>query len=341
MTIKVLIVDDSAFFRRRLSEIIDADPRLEVVGTALNGQDAITQTRHFRPDVITMDIEMPVMDGISAVQHIMRDCPTPVLMLSTWTTAGAKATLDALEAGAMDFQAKRFDELTDDKVDARQKLCERIYLLATHAKLKRIPNLPKPPPVILAKSHTNWELVVIGTSTGGPVALQKVLSQLPAQFPYPILLLQHMPGSFTPSFADRLNQQCQITVKQAEHGDLLRAGTALLAPGGKQLQVTGRVGSLSVVITDGSPTDTYRPCIDNTLTSISQICPSTTLAIILTGMGTDGCDGSKQLSAAGGTIWAQDEQTSTIYGMPMAIARAGIASKILSLNDIGSKLAAL
>lgn len=339
MTVKVLIVDDSAFFRRRLTEIINADPRLEVIATAADGQEAVNQVSIHRPDVITMDLEMPVMDGIAAVRQIMRRRPTPVLMLSTWTTEGAKATLDALEAGAMDFLPKRFEDLTDD----RQKLCERIYFLATHARPHAAPLQSRSLPSRQIKTDTSktLDLVVIGTSTGGPVALQKVLTQLPASFPYPLILLQHMPATFTPSFAERLNNQCQIRVKQADNNDTLQAGTAYLAPGGNQLLVKGRPGRLYLQIERGSEAETYRPCIDTTLSSVSKICPATTLTIILTGMGADGCEGTKKMHALGGLVWAQDQQSSTIYGMPMAVAKAGVVDKILGLSDIGPQLAAL
>ncbi|MEX1201207.1 MAG: chemotaxis response regulator protein-glutamate methylesterase [Methylophaga sp.] len=339
MTVKVLIVDDSAFFRRRLTEIINADPRLEVIATAVDGQQAVDMVSLHRPDVITMDLEMPVMDGIAAVRQIMRRRPTPVLMLSTWTTEGAKATLDALEAGAMDFLPKRFEDLTDD----RQKLCERIYFLATNARPQAAPlqSGSLPSRQIKTDPSKTLDLVVIGTSTGGPVALQKVLTQLPASFPYPLVLLQHMPATFTPSFAERLNSQCQIRVKQADNNDTLQAGTAYLAPGGNQLLVKGRPGRLYLQIERGDEAETYRPCIDITLSSVSKICPATTLTIILTGMGADGCEGTKKMHALGGAVWAQDKQSSTIYGMPMAVAKAGVVDKILGLSDIGPQLAAL
>lgn len=339
MTVKVLIVDDSAFFRRRLTDIINSDPRLTVVATATDGQQAVEQASVHRPDVITMDLEMPVMDGIAAVRQIMRRRPTPVLMLSTWTTEGAKATLDALEAGAMDFLPKRFEDLNDD----RQKLCERIYFLATHARPQQVVSQPASRPARDSKTalSKSLDLVVIGTSTGGPVALQKVLSHLPANFPYPLILLQHMPATFTPSFAERLNSQCQIRVKQAENNDTLQAGTAYLAPGGNQLLLKGRPGRLYLQVERGIETETYRPSIDVTLNAVSKICPASTLTIILTGMGSDGCEGSKKIHALGGTVWAQDQQSSTIYGMPMAVAKAGIADKILGLTEIGPQLAAL
>lgn len=344
MTVKVLIVDDSAFFRRRLTEIINADPRLEVIASAADGMEAVELVSRYRPDVITMDLEMPLLDGIGAVKKIMRRRPTPVLMLSTWTTDGAKATLEALDAGAMDFLPKRFEDLAQDKASARQKLCDRINFLATHSKPEKHNTAIKTsesPVTITPLEKKKIELVVIGTSTGGPVALQSVLSQLPAEFPFPIILLQHMPATFTPSFAERLNSQCQIKIKEAQQNDSLKPGVAYLAPGGQQLILKGRRGQLYLQVEAGAESATYRPCIDVTLESVAQICPAQTLTIILTGMGADGCEGAIKMHQKGSTVWAQDQQSSTIYGMPMAVAKAGVADKILSLAEIGKLLTAL
>lgn len=346
MTVKVLIVDDSSFFRKRLSEIIDADPRLQVVGTASNGEEAIAQVQNLRPDVVTMDLEMPVMDGISAVRKIKALRQTPVLMLSTWTTEGAKSTLDALEAGATDFLPKRFEDLSSDRSEAQKKLCQRIYHLASgfHASLDKTLQPSAATPAPRARDSKQIEvpgLVAIGTSTGGPVALQKVLTPLPASFPSPIVMVQHMPATFTPSFAERLDSQCRIHVKQAEHGEALNPGTAYLAPGGQQMLVKGRPGRLYLHVEDGDPSQTYKPCVDLTFSSIARVCPAETLAIILTGMGSDGRDGCQAIKQLGGTIWAQDQASSTIYGMPMAVAKAGLADKILDVSDIGRQLAEL
>ncbi len=346
MTVKVLIVDDSSFFRKRLAEIIAADPRLEVVATASNGEEALQQVHIHKPDVVTMDLEMPVMDGITAVRKIKTISQTPVLMLSTWTTEGAKTTLDALEAGATDFLPKRFEDLSSDHTLAQRKLCQRIYQLASgfHASQQ------KPLQQEMAKlttttrnaaAHTLPDLVVIGTSTGGPVALQKVLTMLPASFPCPILLVQHMPASFTPSFAERLDGQCQIQIKQAEHGESLQAGTAYLAPGGQQMVLKGRPQRLYLSIEEGHESQTYKPCVDITFNSVAGICGDKTLAVILTGMGSDGKDGCQAIKSMGGMIWAQDQASSTIYGMPMAVAKAGLADKILNLSDIGRQLGEL
>ncbi|MDH5358411.1 MAG: chemotaxis response regulator protein-glutamate methylesterase [Gammaproteobacteria bacterium] len=346
MAVRVLIVDDSGFFRRRLSEIISSDPKLQVVGTAENGQQAIEQAALLKPDVITMDIEMPVMDGITAVRRIMAKQPTPILMLSTWSTEGAKSTLDALDAGAVDYMPKRFKDISGDQHIAQKKICQRLIHLATSFHGSNTAQLVNTTPtnvITTSRSADNKaiKLIAIGTSTGGPVALQKVLSQLPASFPHPILLIQHMPASFTPSFAERLNAQCAIKVKQAQDGDRIEAGTAYLAPGGAQMLLKGSKSHPHISIQTGEPDQTYRPCIDITLNSISQFCSAETLAIILTGMGADGREGCRVLKQSGATIWAQDEKSSTIYGMPMAIAKAQLADRILSLADIGKQLAEL
>ncbi|MDT8370544.1 MAG: chemotaxis response regulator protein-glutamate methylesterase [Gammaproteobacteria bacterium] len=350
MAIRVLIVDDSGFFRRRLTEIISSDRHLEVVGIAENGLQAIEQAKRLRPDVITMDIEMPEMDGITATRQIMAQLPTAILMLSTWTTEGAKATLDALEAGAVDFMPKRFSEISSDHDLAQQKLCLQLRYLATNFR-KGITSRPSASPrspepkvanhIASTKIDKRLKLVAIGTSTGGPVALQEILTKLPANFPYPILLIQHMPATFTPSFAQRLNNQCAIKVKQAENGNVLVAGTAYLAPGGEQMLLKGTKRQLRIELQASKPEQTYRPCIDITLGSIAEICPADTLAIILTGMGSDGRDGCSKLKPLGASIWSQDENSSTIYGMPMAIAKAGLADKILSLTDIAKHLSEL
>jgi two-component system chemotaxis response regulator CheB len=315
-----------------------------VVATAANGQEAIDQFQLVRPDVVTMDLEMPVMDGITAMRKLKALRQTPILMLSTWTTEGAKTTLDALDAGATDFLPKRFEDLSSDRGEAQQKLCQRIYQLASgfHASLEK-PLQPKTAPVTTRSRENTIKpaLVAIGTSTGGPIALQKVLTQLPANFPAPILMVQHMPATFTPSFAERLDAQCQIHVKQAEHGEAVQAGTAYLAPGGQQMLLKGRPGRFYLHIEEGDASQTYKPCVDLTFNSIARICPAETLAVILTGMGSDGRDGCQTIKQLGGTIWAQDQQSSTIYGMPMAVAKAGLADKILDVSDIGRQLAEL
>ena len=267
MAVKVLVVDDSGFFRRRVSEILSADGQIQVVGTATNGREAIEQALALRPDVITMDYEMPMMDGITAVRQIMQRCPTPVLMFSSLTHEGARVTLDALDAGAVDYLPKNFEDISRNPEKVKQLLCEKVHTVSrSNRRYSGLAHSSHAAPIPAARSSNfsspaasparsasaapgataaspkrkAYKLVAIGTSTGGPVALQRVLTQLPSSFPAPIVLIQHMPAAFTKAFADRLDKLCKIRVKEAEDGDLLRPGLALLAPGGKQMMVDGR-----------------------------------------------------------------------------------------------------
>ena len=358
MTLRVLVVDDSRFFRRRVTEILEADPRLEVIGAACDGAEAVRKVSELKPDVITMDIEMPVMDGISAVRRIMAMHPTPIIMFSSLTTEGAKSTLDALEAGAVDFLPKRFEDIAKDHEEAKRKLCDKIVAIANRNARASMPkpqrtaalgmpretlhdtHKPVPPVVRPANelSARQLKLVAIGTSTGGPVALQNILSALPANFPVPIILVQHMPGSFTPAFAKRLDQTCQIAVKEAEDGDVLKAGVAYLAPGGRQMVIESRGLGAVLRIKEGTPDQNYKPCVDVTFSSVNKIFPGKVLAIVLTGMGADGREGSRELKINGSEIWAQDQQSSVVYGMPCAVVEAGIVDHIYSLSDIGHRL---
>lgn len=342
MSVSVLIVDDSGFFRRRLSEMIRACPGLEVVGTASNGREALEQVLALKPDVITMDYEMPIMDGISALRAIMDQCPTPVLMFSSLTYEGARVTLEALEAGAVDYLPKNFDEISRNSDELRRKLGDRLLTIARDARRSalRPPTLTTPAPAT-SRPRTarrgHYELVIIGTSTGGPVALQQVLSALPADFSVPLVLVQHMPASFTAAFAERLDSLCRIRVRQARDGDSLRPGEALLAPGGKQLMIArGKVRVLP-----GDERLNYKPCVDITFGSAANAYQNQVLALVLTGMGADGCEGARLLKQAGSSVWAQDEATSVIYGMPMAVARANLADEILPLSKLGQRLAEL
>ncbi|MBO1540448.1 chemotaxis response regulator protein-glutamate methylesterase [Pseudomonas sp. OA65] len=372
MVVKVLVVDDSGFFRRRVSEILSADTSIQVVGTATNGKEAIDQALALKPDVITMDYEMPMMDGITAVRHIMQRCPTPVLMFSSLTHEGARVTLDALDAGAVDFLPKNFEDISRNPDKVRQLLCEKVHSISRSNRRVSAYSAPAPAPVAApspaptptASSSFNpapvrsapapaptrsapasasspapkrkaYKLVAIGTSTGGPVALQRVLTQLPANFPAPIVLIQHMPAAFTKAFAERLDKLCNISVKEAEDGDILRPGLALLAPGGKQMMVDGRG---AVKILPGDERLNYKPCVDITFGSAAKSYGDKVLAVVLTGMGADGREGARLLKQGGSAIWAQDEASCVIYGMPMAIVKADLADAVYGLDDIGRHL---
>ncbi|WLH37240.1 chemotaxis response regulator protein-glutamate methylesterase [Pseudomonas sp. FP2196] len=380
MAVKVLVVDDSGFFRRRVSEILSADPSIQVVGTATNGKEAIDQALALKPDVITMDYEMPMMDGITAVRHIMQRCPTPVLMFSSLTHEGARVTLDALDAGAVDFLPKNFEDISRNPEKVKQLLCEKVHSISrsnrrfsaysSPAPVAAPTPAPAPAPAAAASgfsSHSShstaaaarpapapgparapaasasspapkrkaYKLVAIGTSTGGPVALQRVLTQLPANFPAPIVLIQHMPAAFTKAFAERLDKLCRISVKEAEDGDILRPGLALLAPGGKQMMIDGRG---AVKILPGDERLNYKPCVDITFGSAAKSYGDKVLAVVLTGMGADGREGARLLKQGGSSVWAQDEASCVIYGMPMAIVKADLADAVYGLDDIGKHI---
>ncbi|SDT37871.1 two-component system, chemotaxis family, response regulator CheB [Pseudomonas sp. Z003-0.4C(8344-21)] len=372
MAVKVLVVDDSGFFRRRVSEILSADPSIQVVGTATNGKEAIDQALALKPDVITMDYEMPMMDGITAVRHIMQRCPTPVLMFSSLTHEGARVTLDALDAGAVDFLPKNFEDISRNPEKVKQLLCEKVHSISrsnrrfsaysapapaaapaptpapstassysSHS--SPVPARPAPAPArasaasasSVAPKRKAYKLLAIGTSTGGPVALQRVLTQLPANFPAPIVLIQHMPAAFTKAFAERLDKLCRISVKEAEDGDILRPGLALLAPGGKQMMIDGRG---AVKILPGDERLNYKPCVDITFGSAAKSYGDKVLAVVLTGMGADGREGARLLKQGGSAVWAQDEASCVIYGMPMAIVKADLADAVYSLDDMGKHI---
>ena len=374
MVVKVLVVDDSGFFRRRVSEILSADPTIQVIGTATNGKEAIDQALALKPDVITMDYEMPLMDGITAVRHIMQRCPTPVLMFSSLTHEGARVTLDALDAGAVDFLPKNFEDISRNPEKVKQMLCEKVHSISRSnrrmssysalapaapaptpaprpglggfvapapavAPVRTTPIAsrggPAPTPAAVAPKRKAYKLVAIGTSTGGPVALQRVLTQLPGNFPAPIVLVQHMPAAFTKAFAERLDKLCRISVKEAEDGDILRPGLALLAPGGKQMMIDGRG---AVRILPGDERLNYKPCVDITFGSAAKSFGDKVLAVVLTGMGADGREGARLLKQGGSQVWAQDEASCVIYGMPMAIVKANLADAVYGLDDIGKHL---
>jgi len=355
VSVRVLIVDDSGFFRRRLTEMLNSDKRLEVVGEAVDGQEAITQARKLKPDVITMDIEMPVMDGITAVRKIMKRNPVPIIMFSSLSREGAQATFDAMEAGALDYLPKNFAEISTNREEVARELCTRVWQLGSSGLRRTAPTaaaVTKPVTTTQQSAPTaavhdkplnkgKVKLVAIGTSTGGPVALQDVLTRIPANFPFPLLLIQHMPGSFTPAFAKRLDGMCKINVKEAADGDLMQAGTAYLAPGGMQMKIISRGGSYRIRIEESVAGQNYRPCVDITFSSLAEAAPGASLSIILTGMGADGTEGARDLKRSGSAVWAQDEASCVIYGMPMSVAKAGLVDRVLPLQRIGQELANL
>ncbi len=363
MTVNVLVVDDSAFFRRRIKEILEKNSEIRVVGFADNGKDAVEKASSLAPDVITMDYEMPQMNGIVAVREIMAKKPTPILMFSSLTYEGARVTLDALDAGAVDYLPKSFEAMSSDPGASATLLQEKVLSLvkrktarapapaapvaptAARPVMPQRPSIAAPAPRASTSSARSPGLasvedlkrnrpraILIGASTGGPVVLQKILSSLPASYPYPILLVQHMPSTFTSAFAERLNRICDIQVKEAADNDPLKPGVALLAPGGKQMLIDERGGS--VHISDGNDKFQYKPCVDVTFGSAARSIKGRMLGIVLTGMGSDGREGCRLLKKENSVIWTQDEESCVVYGMPQAVESAGLSNAVFSADDV-------
>ena len=349
--VDVLVVDDSAFYRHRITEILQQSPRINVIGTAVDGRDAVEKAAALKPDIITMDVEMPVMDGIQAVREIMASRPVPILMFSNLTSEGAKVTLDALDAGAVDYLNKNFSSSSaydDVSVLLREKVTN-IALKTNRQSLHARGQITKPaeihPPATAplkaeaaSASRGHFRIVLIGASTGGPVALQTVLSQLPANFPLPVVAMVHMPGTFTGAYAKRLNENCQIAVKEAQDNDVLLPGQVFLAPGGKQLLVEKNADRGHVEIKDSLPDQNYKPSVDVGFGSAARSFGRSVLAIVLTGMGADGKMGAQKLKQTGATVWSQDQQSCVVYGMPQAVEKAGLSDKVMPIEAIGEQL---
>ena len=345
--VKVLVVDDSAFFRGRITHILERNGEIEVVGHAANGQEAVEMTSRLRPDLITMDVEMPVLDGISAVRRIMARHPTDVLMFSALTQDGARATLDALEAGAVDFLPKHSVGDAPGAESNGRYLRDRI--LALSARRRGLPRAARPladvAPRTAATAHPRRstelshpvELVVIGASTGGPVALQKVLTALPAGFGVPVLVAVHMPATFTATFAERLHHLCPLEVAEASDNAPLRPGRILISPGDMQTLVDGRSGALRVQVRK-SKDQLYKPSVDLCFGSAARVLGGHVLGIVLTGMGADGKHGAKLLKDKGASIWSQDAASCTVYGMPQAVEKAGLSDRVMPIDALGPAL---
>jgi len=259
-------------------------------------------------------------------------------MISSATKQGAKATFEAMDAGAVDFLAKDFHEIVEHREKAGREICSKLISVAKKRNITPLKPTKTKQKNTVKTALENFDILAVGASTGGPVAVQQVLKNLPQDFPLPIVVIQHMPGTFTPMFSERLNQMCNISVKQAENGDALFPGCAYVAPGGQQMVAKKKGREVVLEVTDGDPALNYRPCIDVTYQSLANIYPGKVLALILTGMGADGCEGARKLKQSGSEIWAQDEASSVVYGMPMAVAKAGMTDQIMSLDLISETL---
>lgn len=330
---RVLIVDDSIVMRRIISDLLSKDGEIEVVGTARNGVEALEQVRQLDPDVVTMDIEMPVMDGLTALQHIMAESPRPVVMLSSMDKRQTDITLKSLDLGAVDFIPKTSGSLSLDLERNSQYILDKIKA-AARAKVapRRFPAGSVQPAPQLALSG-DW-VVVIGASTGGPKALPEVLSRLPANLPAAVLVVQHMPEGFTRSFAERLNWVSALEVKEAEEGEEIKKGKVYIAPGNRHLLLDGTVLRLD----DGPRVNYVRPAVDVLMKSVAPLYGPRTIGVILTGMGADGAEGMRLIKDNGGKTVVQNEETCVVYGMPKAVVDLRAADRIVPLEDIAQAI---
>lgn len=346
--IKVLVVDDSAFMRKAISTMLDKDPGIKVVGTARNGEEGLEMVRKLDPDVVTLDIEMPRMDGLTALRHIMMESPRPVLMVSSLTTEGAEATLKAMELGAVDFIPKQLSKVSLDIIKIEKDLIARVKEVARR-KLRHVaaarpaPTMTKSRPVAArpaprATGRPKHDVVAIGVSTGGPPVVQKILSSLPEDFPAGIVIAQHMPAAFTGPFAVRLDGVSKIKVKEAEDGDVLKPGHAFVAPGGKHIVLDQKVSRIDVRVTSEPAEALYKPSANVLISSVAQAVGRRGLGVILTGMGNDGCEGVRELKEKGGRALAQSDSTCVVYGMPKAIVDAELADEIIDLDDMAEAI---
>jgi len=357
---RVLVVDDSVFMRKIITDLITEDPLFQVIATAKNGKEAIKLVKELKPDAVTMDIEMPELNGLDALKIIMNEQPTPVVMLSSLTQDGARETITALERGAVDFVGKPSGSISLDLRKMKAVILEKLHIaVKTNAtKLKTNSSAPerktaaasatervklsKPdmkPPVTNAPTQVS-QLVAVGTSTGGPRALHQVISQIPAHFPAPIVIVQHMPPNFTKSLAQRLNSVSEITVVEAENGMVLQNGTAYIAPGGFHMTVARNgPGMYKIHLSQDEPRNGHRPSVDVLFESLLPLKELKRHAVIMTGMGADGAKGMRALKLAGAvTTIAEAEETCIVYGMPRAAVELNCVMHVLPQQKIAWKL---
>jgi two-component system chemotaxis response regulator CheB len=337
--IRVLITDDSLFMRAAVKKIITSDPRFEVIGEAKDGRDAVAKVQSLRPDVCTMDFNMPLLDGAGAVREIMKTRPTPVVMLSAHTREGARETFEALAAGAVDFLAKPSGEVSAELTRIGPSLIGKL-LAATQAKPQAIAQLARPTGISprITATHpapgfgiVGPKVVVVGISTGGPAALGRFLPRFPAETSLSLIVVQHLPAGFTAALAERLDGMCAIRVKEASAGDRIEHGLALIAPGDHHLELNAD-GSVRIV--EGPEVNSVRPSVDVTMRSAAQVFGRRCVGVVMTGMGRDGADGMRAIKAAGGATLVQDEHSCVIYGMPRVCVEAGVADKIVPLDNL-------
>jgi two-component system, chemotaxis family, protein-glutamate methylesterase/glutaminase len=349
--IRVLVVDDSLFMRAAITKTLGT-PAFEIVGQAKDGKDALAQIAKLKPDVVTMDFNMPNMNGVDAVREIMRTQPTPVVMFSAHTKQGARETLDALAAGAVEFVTKPAGEVSVDLSKIADELIKKVTAASQSRPRVAIAPMPSRPSGQIATptfggsssqrttlsgigTGTSTRVCIIGISTGGPAALSEVIPALPENLRIAIVVVQHMPAGFTAALAERLNASSKVSVHEAQAGDRPMAGTVLIAPGDRHLEFDDRG---IIVLTDGPMVNGCRPAADVTMQSAARVYGKRTLAVVMTGMGKDGAAGALAIKRAEGRTMAQDQQTSVIYGMPKAAIDIGAIDEVAALGDIAAWL---
>ena len=349
--IKVLIVDDSVVIRKGLKLLLQSDPDLEVIGEARNGEEALKQIALLHPDIVTMDIEMPVMDGLTALRRIMASDPLPVIVFSTLSTEGADVTMDALEAGAVDFLPKDVGNLAFAGHSLQAQLIAKIKSIVYRRRTRHFSGKKKrreidarPGRVVRGFMQSVGrkrvvQAILIGSSTGGPQVLQKIVSGLPAEFPCPIVIVQHMPKFFTASLARRLNHAGHLPVDEARDSELLEKGHILVAPGGMQLRFEREGLGVRVRIRQQAEHEIYKPSVTVAALSLAETLPGRAVGVMLTGMGQDGLEGFKKMKERNAYLIAQSEESCTIYGMPRAIVETGLADAVLSPEEIAHAMA--
>lgn len=342
--IKVLVVDDSVFMRKLLTDLFAGEADFTVVDTARNGKDAIDKLKRLKPDLITMDVEMPVMDGIKALEIIMKDFPTPVVMISSLTQAGAVATLRALEIGAVDFVAKtagpisnitaiRTEILTKCRAAVKANVLQLAKPHTSAAALPVMPRMHSAPSLMLDE-----RIVAIGTSTGGPRALQEIITKLPGNLPCGVVIVQHMPPGFTKSLAERLNSLSSVNVKEAEHNDVIRAGHVYIAPGDYHMLLEREGGKAVIKLNQNPPFGGHRPAVDPLMESVARTFGGKAVGVILTGMGRDGAKGMEAIKRQNGYTIAEDQSTAVVYGMPKAAVEMGVVDKIVPITGVAAEI---
>lgn len=349
--IKVLVVDDSSFMRKVIGDILDETPGISVVARARDGVDGLIKIEKFRPDVVTLDVEMPRKNGIDTLREIMERFPTPVIMVSSLTQSGATITMQALSMGAVDFVAKPSGTISLNMREVGDELRQKVLAAASARSV--VPGRPFPskangpesirPPVskgIIKPSvpGVRPKIVCIASSTGGPQALQKMLTELPKDFPLPIVIAQHMPRGFTASFASRLDDLCSIDVVEGSEGVRLRPGLAVIAPGGYHMVIKGGAQDMSVGLSDSPPVLSVKPSANVLFSSVADVVGGDVVAVILTGMGRDGTEGAQILSSKGAYVFGEAPETCVVYGMPRSAMEAGIINEQLPLHDMAGAL---